>query len=68
MYSDDKNINQHFYNWNKIYLPYCDGACHQGYQEGTQTVLGKELYFRGFNITQQSFNYVLKNFPIQDAS
>lgn len=27
MMSDDKNVNI-YYNWNKIYIPYCDGSCH----------------------------------------
>ena len=26
--SDNKAINPHFYEWTKVYLPYCDGFYH----------------------------------------
>ncbi|ONK56973.1 uncharacterized protein A4U43_C10F15240, partial [Asparagus officinalis] len=46
--SNDPNMNPDFYNWNRVFLRYCDGASFAGnseYRNGT-----KRLYFRGLRI------------------
>lgn len=30
--STKPEMNPTFYDWTKIYVIYCDGACHQGYR------------------------------------
>ena len=60
-------MNSQFYNWNKILLPYCDGACHQGFVAEPFNVFGQKLYFRGYNITMQSFNFIFQMTQIQNA-
>ena len=40
-----------FYNWNKFIFLYCDGSGHQGTIKEPQVYNGKNLWFRGVNIT-----------------
>jgi len=36
------------YNWNKVYLRYCDGGSFAGNNETVSEVKGKPIYFRGY--------------------
>ncbi|CAD8060863.1 unnamed protein product [Paramecium primaurelia] len=47
-----KNGNEHYYNWNMIYLNYCDGTQHQGYKSDPIEYEGQKLYFRGDQIVK----------------
>jgi hypothetical protein len=38
--SDDSSINPHFYNWNKVFVPYCTGLVHTGYNPDPVSHLG----------------------------
>lgn len=31
IFSDDETVNGEFYNWNVVYLGYCDGSSFSGY-------------------------------------
>ena len=32
IFSDNETVNGDFYNWNVVYLMYCDGASFSGYR------------------------------------
>ena len=32
IFSDEESVNGEFYNWNVVYLGYCDGGSFSGYQ------------------------------------
>ncbi|XP_019854868.1 PREDICTED: pectin acetylesterase 5-like [Amphimedon queenslandica] len=52
MFSDSKEKNPDFYNWNMAQVQYCDGASFAGYVEKPVKVHGTDIYFRGFKILQ----------------
>ncbi|XBI69320.1 hypothetical protein VPH35_048403 [Triticum aestivum] len=47
--SSDQPLNPDFYNWNRVYVRYCDGGSFSGDAEG-QAPDGSTLYFRGLRI------------------
>ncbi|CAL4953299.1 unnamed protein product [Urochloa decumbens] len=49
IFSDQQPQNPDFYNWNKVYVRYCDGASFSGNAEG-EAEDGTKLYFRGLRI------------------
>ena len=55
-------VNPVFYDWTKIYIPYCDGSTHQGYRETPVNYRGRDLYFRGTQNTLEHFSYLDKNY------
>ncbi|KRX06034.1 DnaJ domain [Pseudocohnilembus persalinus] len=63
---DSEENNPRFYNWNKIYIPYCDGTLHQGYVEKTIKHLLFKLHFRGLPNTMATFDYAIKNLGLGD--
>jgi O-palmitoleoyl-L-serine hydrolase len=47
-FSEDPNLNPLMYNWNKVFLIYCDGSSFSG-NNHTQTIYNNtEIFFRGF--------------------
>jgi len=66
--SSDSSINPTFYNWNKIHLNYCDGRGFVGYNLDPIEFNGKKMYFRGFNNTQATLNYLKNNLAKTDYS
>lgn len=48
--------NPQFYNWNYVYINYCDGTGHQGYASKPYDVGGKPVYFRGERIVKSILN------------
>lgn len=48
--SRDEAKNPDFYNWNAVYVPYCDGASYTGNRSHPVVVQGRMLYFRGKRI------------------
>ncbi|KAL4478272.1 hypothetical protein ABPG72_016584 [Tetrahymena utriculariae] len=63
--SDDKDNNPTFYNWNKIYIPYCDGQLYQG--RATISYKNTTLYFRGYDNVVEVFNVLIKKYDIQSS-
>ncbi|KAM0831738.1 hypothetical protein ACQ4PT_065337 [Festuca glaucescens] len=49
IFDGDQLQNPNFYNWNKVYARYCDGASFSGDGEG-QSENGTTLHFRGLRI------------------
>ncbi|XP_031561951.1 uncharacterized protein LOC116297794 [Actinia tenebrosa] len=48
--SRDEAKNQDFYNWNAVYVPYCDGASYTGNRSHPIVVKERMIYFRGKRI------------------
>eukprot|EP00347_Sterkiella_histriomuscorum_P004397 403360614 len=63
-FCSNKENDKIFYNWNRIYLQYCDGSGHQGYKKEVQTYNGEKLYFKGINITMTQLKWVEQNYDI----
>jgi hypothetical protein len=66
------------YNWNKVFIAYCDGASFSGsadepvysgdYEYMHKTYNGKMLYFRGNDILEAVYDSLLKNHGMSKAS
>ena len=65
--SSDAEVNP-FKNWNKIFVPYCDGGLHQGSRLEPIKYKDSSLYFRGANNTLAHFAYLDKNFNLFQAT
>ena len=50
--SNKVKYNPEFYNWTKVFVPYCDGASFTGNREKPLKVKNKLLYFRGRRILE----------------
>jgi hypothetical protein len=50
IFSDNETVNGEFYNWNVVYLGYCDGGGFSGFLKDPVVVNGTTLYFRGLPI------------------
>lgn len=46
-FSEDPSVNPMMYNWNSVYLKYCDGGSFSGLNTSTTLHGGVELHFRG---------------------
>lgn len=57
--SDNASANADFYDWNVVFVKYCDGASFAGNSDGVINWKGTELHFRGFPILQLVFNTLL---------
>lgn len=63
----DPKVNPTFYNWTRVFVPYCDGSLHQGFKSSPVDYKGSKLYFRGENNTKAHFDYLSKNFNLFSA-
>lgn len=66
-FSEDILTNPAFYDWTKVYVPYCDGSEHQGSREQPVSYKGRDLYFRGMNNSIQQFEYLNATFGLYAA-
>ena len=66
-FSSDEKANPLFWNWNKIYLLYCDGTIFQGFREDPINYNGTDLWFRGYNNTFAVFEHVRKHWGLFEA-
>ena len=57
-----------FYNWNRAFVPYCDGSLHQGSRLLPISYKDRNLYFRGSNNTIAHFDFLNNNFNLFKAS
>lgn len=65
--SGNATENPHFFDWTRIYIPYCDGAEHQGSRLQPISYKGADLYFRGTNNSIQQFESLNKLFGLYSA-
>ena len=65
--SSQAAINPRFWNWTKVFVPYCDGSLHQGSRKEGIDWNDTTLYFRGSNNTLQHFDYLHQKYGLFDA-
>lgn len=63
----NKEINPEFHDYNIIFMPYCDGMGHQGYQKDPLVHNGEEFYIRGEKNVKSSIEYALSNLGLKNA-
>ena len=56
--SGNKTTNPLYYDWNRVFIKYCDGSLHQGTREAPVNYKDINLYFRGANNTLKHFEYL----------
>ena len=67
--STDPETNPLTYNWNTVYVKYCDGSCYSSNNEETAKVNDDlTLYFRGFRILQAVFDELSESYHYDNAS
>jgi len=60
-------VNPFFYDWNRIYVKYCDGTGRQGYNTEPYIYNNSQVWFRGMNNTLAFFNDIAKKFDLKNA-
>jgi len=64
-FSTSATENPLMYNWNVVYIKYCDGASFAGNNDTITTVDGTPLYFRGFRNLQAYYKDLTANHRLQ---
>ncbi|KAM0921406.1 hypothetical protein ACQ4PT_006881 [Festuca glaucescens] len=59
IFSNDQRQNYDFYNWNIVFVRYCDGASFSGDAEGNDQD-GSKLFFRGLRIWEAVIDDLMK--------
>eukprot|EP00456_Euglypha_rotunda_P060066 TRINITY_DN5026_c0_g1_i2.p1 TRINITY_DN5026_c0_g1~~TRINITY_DN5026_c0_g1_i2.p1 ORF type:complete len:195 (+),score=20.82 TRINITY_DN5026_c0_g1_i2:3-587(+) len=65
--SDNCTINPIFCNFNRVYLPYCDGNSFSGNRDDVVTYNGDPLYFRGRRNLDATIQALLKDRNLSQA-
>ena len=68
---DNKTTNPLFYNWNKVYLRYCDGASFSGDVTApipTGNTTQPFLYYRGKRIVRAIFESLTNDYGLSEAT
>eukprot|EP01121_Diplochlamys_sp_Union-15-3_P004235 TRINITY_DN1425_c0_g3_i3.p1 TRINITY_DN1425_c0_g3~~TRINITY_DN1425_c0_g3_i3.p1 ORF type:complete len:293 (-),score=41.21 TRINITY_DN1425_c0_g3_i3:27-905(-) len=60
--------NPQMYNWNSVFIRYCDGGSFSGDNDTITDYRGTQLYFRGKRILQAVFNDLYTNRGLQNAT
>jgi len=66
--SEDQDFNHDFYDWNHVFMPYCDGAFFAGDAELPAVVNGTKIYFRGHRILVATFKELLATKGLDKAT
>jgi len=66
--SNDPSVNPQMYNWNKVYLKYCDGGSFAGNNATVTNYNGNNLYFRGFLNLQAYSRDLYTNHALRQAT
>lgn len=67
-FSENKTINPLIWNWNKVFLIYCDGGSFSG-NNFTKTIYNNtEIFFRGFLNLQSYHNDLVENHNFGNAT
>ena len=64
----DPTQNPYYYDWQIIFVKYCDGTGHQGYSAYPYNYNGDLIYFRGTLNTMETFRYALHKLGMVDAT
>ena len=65
--STDPKVSS-FANWTKIFIPYCDGAFHQGYVKEPIKYKDASLHFRGAKLTRSHLAWIDTKYNLKGAS
>ena len=65
--SSDCKVNPDFCNFHRVWLAYCDGNSFSGNRDEPVVVQGKELFFRGRRIIDQTLKTLSINFGMDQA-
>jgi hypothetical protein len=60
-------MNPMFYDWTRVYVPYCDGSLHQHTKLIPISYKNVSLYFRGGNNSAQQFEALNTKFGLYSA-
>ena len=52
IFGRNSTTNPEFYNWNYIFMNYCDGTGFQGYAKDPLVIQGQKVYFKGEKIVK----------------
>ncbi|XP_019857269.1 PREDICTED: pectin acetylesterase 4-like [Amphimedon queenslandica] len=55
-----EQTNKYFYNWNLVFVKYCDGSCYSGYLSKPFHVYGSPIYFKGNLIVKAIFKSLIE--------
>ena len=66
-FTSSKYFNPIFYNWNKVFIKYCDGTLHIGNIKEPILFNNTQLYIRGEENVKSVFNYLIKNNNFSNA-
>lgn len=64
VYSD----NNYYYDYNKVFIKYCDGTGHQGTHKDPVPYQTNQLWFRGYNNTDETVNYLMNSLGMKAAN
>lgn len=59
--------NPEFFNWNMVYVWYCDGGSYTGYKQNTIENNGTEFYVRGTYVLESVIQTLLEDFGMQNG-
>ena len=66
-FTSSKYFNPIFYNWNKIFIKYCDGTLHMGNNINPIIYNNTKIYSRGEENVKSVFDYLIKNYDFSNA-
>lgn len=61
-------VNPMMFNWNQVFVRYCDGGSFSGDNETVTTYKGTPLYYRGKRIREAVFDSLIKKHALAQAS
>lgn len=67
-FSTDPTQNPLMYNWNKVFMRYCDGGSFSGNNDKTTTYQGVELHWRGKRIREAVVDDLKTKHGLSDAT
>eukprot|EP01084_Bolivina_argentea_P285134 488898_1 len=66
--STEQTVNPLSYNWNTVYVKYCDGASFSGNNETIYGAVGVNLHLRGWRILNGVFEELQRNYGWDKAT
>lgn len=67
-FDNNPAVNPMMYNWNMVFMRYCDGGSFSGNNATVTTYKGKKLYFRGMLILDAMLKDLLENRGLDKAT
>jgi hypothetical protein len=61
-------VNPMMYNWNMVYMRYCDGGSFSGNNESVTTYKGKPLYYRGKRNREAMYDALVESYNLGGAT